>query len=58
MKNYAFVNEKQINGKTYQIWRNIKNPKDEVLLCEGRKTGIKIKEIWQSNAKIKKVKLK
>lgn len=45
-KKYNFVSEKTVNGKTCTLLRSDDNPKELVVLCEGKITPIK-KEDWK-----------
>ena len=35
-KKYAFVNERTVGGKVYRAYRNIDDPKDEILVIDGK----------------------
>jgi hypothetical protein len=52
---WAFVNEKVVDGVTYILWRDTKNPKkthietkDDIQECKG-----KAREVWNDHKKLK-----
>ena len=49
MENYAFVNEKTVEGKTYTAYRNINDPKDTIVIVDGETIKVEnLKEFWNN----------
>ncbi len=46
---YNFVNQKTINGKTYTVYRDDKNPKKQIIRVKGgnkKDKECRIKDVW------------
>lgn len=48
---FAFVNQKTVGGKTYKAYRNIENPKDVYIECDGQKKPMKSLKLEWPNLK-------
>ena len=52
---YIYVNQIEIDGKVYTAMRDDKNPKDQVIECDGVQKQCRIKDVWASDDAMRKL---